>query len=259
MSDLSSFSIRNQRQIISNFVLLLKSKCLIHARFGKNNESYLTTLLGINEETNTVFLDYGPKDYINQQIVNADKVFFETEYKGIRVSFTGTALKKVTHKGDQLFSMSIPKSLFWMERREYHRVKIPLAKPSYCQFTIKDREPFNLKIFDLSLSGFSVLAQDEEAFNQMLLEMTFEQSKLILFETGEYLVSCEIRYNHIINPDKLQKTHRNGYKFIKLSRLTEEAIQGYMQKIQRDDLQDGMLKQDDIYYHKKIITYIIDR
>jgi c-di-GMP-binding flagellar brake protein YcgR len=259
MSDSSSFSIQNQRQIISNLVLLLKQKCLIRARFGENNESYITTLLGINEESNTVFLDYGPKDYINNQIVNAEKVIFETEYKGIKVSFIGWALKKTTHKGDPLFSMSIPKTLFWMERREYHRVKIPLSKPSYCQLILEDQEPFNIKLNDLSLSGFAILDQNEDIFNQMVVGTTIEQGKLVLFEKGEYAVSFEIRYNHIVNPDKLQKTQKNGCRFIRLSRLAEDAIQGYMQKIQREDLQDGIINQEDVFYHKKIITYITDR
>jgi c-di-GMP-binding flagellar brake protein YcgR len=259
MSDSSSFSIKNQRQIISNLVLLLKQKCLIRARFGENNESYITTLLGINDESNTVFLDYGPKDYLNNRIVNAEKVIFETEYKGIKVSFVGGDLKKTTHKGDPLFCMSIPKTLFWMERREYHRVKIPISKPSYCQLLLEDGEPFIIKLHDLSLSGFSILDQYEQAFNQIVIGKTFEQGKLVLFERGEYEVSFEIRYNHIVNPEKLQKTQKSGCRFVNLSRLAEDAIQSYMQKIQREDLQDGTINQEDILYHKKIITYIIDR
>jgi c-di-GMP-binding flagellar brake protein YcgR len=259
MSDSSSFSIHNQRQIISNLVLLLKNKCLIRARFGENNESYITTLLGINAENNTIFLDYGPKDYINSKIVNADRVTFETEYKGIKVSFIGGALKKVTNKGEPLFSMPIPKTLFWMERREYHRVKIPVSKPSYCQLILQDREPINFQLHDLSLSGFSILCNQEENFNQMVLGTIFEQCKLVLFEAGEYVVSFEIRYNHIINPEKPQKTIKNGCKFIDPSHVAENAIQSYMQKIQREDLQDVTTKQEDIYCHKKIITYIVDR
>ncbi len=94
MSDASSFSIHNRRHIISYLLLLLKSKCLIRARFGENNDSYITTLLGINEENNTIFLDYGPKDYINKKIADASIVIFETQYNGIKVSFTGTNLKK---------------------------------------------------------------------------------------------------------------------------------------------------------------------
>jgi len=50
MSDLSSFSIQNPKQIISHLSLLFKSKCFLSARFGANNESYITTLLGIDEK-----------------------------------------------------------------------------------------------------------------------------------------------------------------------------------------------------------------
>ncbi len=155
--------------------------------------------------------------------------------------------------------MAIPKTIFWMERREYYRVKIPVSKPSYCQFILKDRDPFNIKIHDLSLSGFSVLDQYTEFFDQMVSGATFEQCKLILFEAGEYTVSFAIRYDQMINPDRLQKIKKNGCKFLMLTRVAEDAIQGYMQQIQREDLQDSTMIQDRILIHKKIIIYLNDR
>ncbi|MCX7101929.1 MAG: flagellar brake protein [Methylobacter sp.] len=259
MSDIPSFTIHHQRQITSNLLLLLKNKCLISARFGENNDSYLTTLLGINEENNTIFLDYGPKDYINKQIVNAKKVYFETEYKGIKVTFTGSELKEISYEGDLLFSMSIPKALFWMERREYFRVKIPISKPSYCQFLLKDREPINIKIHDLSLTGFSIMDQCDDFSKQIATGSTFDQCKLILFQAGEHTVSFGVLYSRIINPEKLQKMQKNGCKFISITRSVDDAIQSYMQRIQREDLQDGSITPERILVHKKIIIYLNDR
>lgn len=237
MSDLSSFSIQNSRQIISHLSLLVKNKCLLSARFGANNESYITTLLGINEKNNTVILDYGSKEDLNQRILNANKVAFDTDYNGIKVSFTGAGLKKITHKGESAFSMSIPKSLYWMQRREYYRVKSPLSKPSYCQLIIEDRKPVNLKLYDISLTGFAMLNVSKEISDLMIPGKKIAQSKLILSEVGEGAISFEICAKYIINPDKLQKIQKIGCKFINLTRSVEETIQRYMQQIQREDLQ----------------------
>ncbi len=237
MSDLSSFSIQNHKQIISHLALLVKNKCLLSACFGANNESYITTLLGINEKSNTVVLDYGSKEDLNQRILNASKVTFDTDYQGIKVSFAGSELKKITHKGEAAFSMSIPKSLYWMQRREYYRVKSPLSKPSFCQLIIENRKPVNLKLYDISLTGFAMLNVSKEISDLMIPGKKIAQSKLILSEAGEGMVSFEICAKYIINPDKLQKIQKIGCKFIDLTRPVEETIQRYMQQIQRENLQ----------------------
>lgn len=237
MSDISSFSIQNSKQIISHLSLLVKNKSLLGARFGANNESYITTLLGINEKENTVILDYGPKEDLNQRILNAAKVTFDTEYRGIKVSFTGAGLKKITHKGDAAFSMPIPKSLYWMQRREYYRVKSPLTKPSYCQLIIEGKKPVNLKLYDISLTGFAMLNVSKEVSDLLVPGSSLTNCKLVLSEAGEGMVSFEVCNKYIINPDKIQKIQKIGCQFMKLSRQVEEVIQRYMQQIQREDLQ----------------------
>lgn len=237
MSDISSFSIQNPKQIIIHLSLLLKNKCLLSARFGTNNESYITTLLDISEGNNSIVLDYGPKEDLNQRMLNAGKVIFDTEYQGIKVSFTGTELKRTTHKGELAFSMPIPKSLYWMQRREYYRVKSPLSKPSYCQLIIEDKKPVNLKLYDISLTGFAMLNVSKEVSDLLIPGTTFEQCKLILSDSGEGMISFEVCAKYIINPDKLQKIQKIGCKFIKLTRPVEETIQRYMHQIQRENLQ----------------------
>lgn len=236
MSDISSFSIQNPKQIINHLLLLVKNKCLLSARFGENNESYITTLLAINEKNNTVILDYGSKEDLNQRILNAGKVAFDTDYNGIKVSFIGTALKKTTYKGEAAFGMSVPKSLYWMQRREYYRVKVPISKASYCQLIVEGMEPVNLKLYDISLTGFAMLNVSKKVSELLIPGTSLSQCKLILTEVGEGVISFEICAKYIINPDKVQKIQKIGCKFINLSRPLEDLIQRYMYQIQRETL-----------------------
>lgn len=240
MSDISSFSVHNQKQILNYLLLLIKNKSLLNVSFGVNNESYVTPLLSINEKDNTMILDCSYKQALNQNILLASQISFQTEYHGIAVSFTGTALKKTTHKGGAAFSMPIPKSLCWMERREYYRVKAPLSRASYCQLILKDRDPANLKLYDISLSGFSMLNVSKEISELLTTGTSVEQCKLILSGTGETMISFEVRYTCITKPDKfqkIQKVQKIGCKLIKTARSTEDIIQRYMQQVQREELQ----------------------
>jgi c-di-GMP-binding flagellar brake protein YcgR len=210
---------------------------LLSARFGTNNESYITTLLDINAGDNSLVLDCGSKEDLNQRILNVDKITFDADYNGIKVSFSGEALKKITHKKDPAFSIPIPKALYWMQRREYYRVKSPLSKSSYCQLIVEGREPVNLKLYDISLSGFAMLNDSKEVSDLLIPGTSFSESKLILSGAGESMVSFEICAKYIINPDKLLKIQKIGCKFIKITHRVEEIIQRYMHQIQREDLQ----------------------
>jgi len=237
MSDNSSFLIQNSKQIISHLSLLVKSKCLLSVRFGAANESYITTLLGVDEKNNTLILDYASKEYLNQHIVKADKIAFDTEYEGIKIAFSGYSIKKISHKGEPAFIMPIPKSLYWMQRREYYRVKSPLSNPSYCQLIIEGREPINLQLYDISLTGFAMLNLSKEISDLLIPGRLLSECKLILSDKEAGFISFEICAKYIINPDKLQKIQKIGCKFVNISRPVEEAIQRNMQQIQRNSLQ----------------------
>jgi len=232
--DNQSFSIHNTEQIISHLALLEKNKCLLTAQFGDSNESFITAIVDINKKAHSIILDYGPKEYLNQQILNATQITFKTECTGIKVAFTGTALKKITHEGGPAFSMPIPPSIFWLQRREFYRVKSPLSKASYCQLILPDREPALLKLHDISLSGFAMLNTSKEISGLLLPTSHFDQCKLILDDAGTDTIAFEVRYKIIMNASKQEIIQKIGCKFTQISQAFESVIQRYMQQIERE-------------------------
>ncbi len=227
MRDMASLPIRNQQQIINKLALLFENKCPIKARYGTSDEAHITTLLDIDKENDTVVFDFGSRQDLNHHLLNAGKVIFEAEYRGIKVSFTGTRLKTIIHKGVSAFSILIPKSLFWSQRRGHKRVKVPVSDTCYCQLIHKDKE-INLKLFDISLSGFSMLSDYNEISDLLIPGTLFEHCKLMLSEAGEGLIAFEICDKCAINPDDLQKTQKIGCKFVKIRRQAEEIVQHYI-------------------------------
>jgi c-di-GMP-binding flagellar brake protein YcgR len=74
MSEASSFSIENPRQIIHNLSILIKNKCLLSVRFGEGKAFFLTAILEIDEANKAIIFDYGPKEALNQQLLKANRV-----------------------------------------------------------------------------------------------------------------------------------------------------------------------------------------
>lgn len=239
MSDDSSFLIHNPRLIIHNLLILIKHKCLLSVRFGDGKGYYLTELIEVNEKNKTMIFDCSRKEELNQLLLKSKKVTFEAGFAGIKSSFKGNNIQLILFNGEPAFSMPVPESIFWMQRREFFRITSPRSKSSYCLLTLKDHEPVKLLLYDISLTGFSVLNTSTEISNLMAIGAQFEQCRLVLSGTGEDTISFRVRTQIIINPDKIDalKIQKIGCLFTKITPNFESTIQRYINQLQRESIQ----------------------
>jgi c-di-GMP-binding flagellar brake protein YcgR len=224
-------------------LILFKNKCLLTAYFGDDDDSFITTILDIYIKNNLLVFYHSPKKEAIEKLLNSSIITFKTRCFGVEVVFDTTGLEKIHHQGVSAFAAPIPASMLWMERREFYRVKSPASKSSYCQLALKDQEPINLKLYDISVAGFSMLADSKEVLNLsktpdlMPLYTSFEQCKLVLADTGEDTISFEIRSKYIINPESFNRMEKIGCKFTQITPAFENTIQCYMQQIERENRQ----------------------
>ena len=235
----SEFLIRQKPQIINHLALLLKQKSLFNLYFD-DKESFITTLLGIDPSKDRVFLDYGPKDYLNKKVLNSTNIRFRTTYTGIKISFEGSDIKSMTYKGQPAFSMAIPKSLLWRQRRQFYRVKSPLSKNSCLILITEDTPPINLRLYDISISGFSVLNESSDLVELLTPGKEFKGLQLILENMAKDTISFTVQHNIALNPNnpkKPDKIQKIGCRFTDISPAFESSIQRYMQQIERENKQ----------------------
>ncbi|MGZ5009882.1 MAG: flagellar brake protein [Methylobacter sp.] len=239
MSKASSFSVFNPRQIVQNLLILIKNKCLLSVRFDEGSAFFLTAILEIDEVNKSIVFDYGSKEALNQQLLKADRITFEADFSGIKVSFKGSMPEQILYNGEPAFSMPIPESIFWMQRREYFRIKSPRSKGSYCQLILEDQIPVNLLLYDISLTGFSVLNTSTEISDLLVSGAKFEQARVVLSDTGEDTVSFKVCSKLILNPDKIAalKIQKIGCVFTQITPAFESIVQRYINQLQRESIQ----------------------
>ncbi|MGZ4997234.1 MAG: flagellar brake protein [Methylobacter sp.] len=239
MSKASSFSVFNPRQIVQNLLILIKNKCLLSVRFDEGSAFFLTAILEIDEVNKSIVFDYGSKEVLNQQLLKADRITFEADFAGIKVSFKGSMPEQILYNGEPAFSMPIPESIFWMQRREYFRIKSPRSKGSYCQLILEDQIPVNLLLYDISLTGFSVLNTSTEISDLLVPGAKFEQARVVLSDTGEDTVSFKVCSKLILNPDKIAalKVQKIGCVFTQITPAFESIVQRYINQLQRESIQ----------------------
>lgn len=137
MDNDDSAMLHNKAMITSNLGMLVKHKCMISANLG-GKETLLTAIVAINHKDGTMILDYGASDHLNKKMITTPHVKFSTGFNGIQVAFTGEHITKVKYEGSEAFSMAIPNSLYWYNRREYYRVNTPIMNPSICEISLKE-------------------------------------------------------------------------------------------------------------------------
>jgi c-di-GMP-binding flagellar brake protein YcgR len=235
MENESSFAIRGLEQIFNHLVLLQKSKCLLSVICKENNTTFLTTIIDIDKKNKTLILDYGPKEYLNRPIINGQKTNFVSEYNGIKVAFNSSNFKKIEYDNHPAFQMPLPDSILWMQRREFYRVRSPISKISFCHFTLPEQEPINLQLYDISISGFSVLVESKEVCEFLELNTPIEDSKLVLEGVGEGVIAFEVRSKYVMNPEKLNKIEKIGCMYTHITPSFQTMIQQYMQQIEREN------------------------
>jgi len=235
MDNIAKYLVRNSKQVFRYLELLSAERCLISAAFGESDkDTFLTAIMDIDQKNKTITLDCGPREYLNKKLLNTAIIKCSTKYKGIKVLFEGRKVKKAGKPGQPAFTIPIPGSIFWIQRREFYRVKSPLFKDSYCAVRFKDEETVNLKIHDLGANGFSVMNDSPELSSQLSSSAEFENSTLVLDKEQAQTVSFEVRYKNPLNPNKPGKTERIGCSITNTSPIIETTILRYMHRVERE-------------------------
>lgn len=238
--DIAKYLVRSPKQVQSYLKLLSTQRCLISAAFGVDDkDTFLTAIMEINEKKQTLTIDCGPKEYLNKKLLDSAIIKCKTEYKGIKVLFEGRKVKKAGSTGQPSFIIPIPSSIYWIQRRQFYRVKSPLSKNSYCAVTFIDSKTqaettVNLKLYDISGNGFSIINESKEFSNQLIPSAVFENSNLVLENEESQRISFEVRYKLPQNPNRPEKDERIGCRIIDETPRTESTILRYMQNIERE-------------------------
>jgi flagellar brake protein len=235
MESQADFLISTPEKIISKLSILLKNKNLLTTNIVDRGQAFVTTVLEINKKDN-VFICDGCDEELVDKALNTAKVFFKTEHLGAMVTFDSGKMAKTKYQGDLAFSVPIPASIRWLEQREFYRMRLPSSTTSCCQLTVNGQEMINLKLYDISLRGFSIINTSDEISGLLGSATQFEKCKLVLENKEDVPISFEIRSKFVINANNLNKMEKIGCKFTKITPAFENTIHSYMMQIEREIL-----------------------
>jgi c-di-GMP-binding flagellar brake protein YcgR len=202
---------------------------------GNPDLSIMTTVLAFDEETGRVIVDCSPDNDLNQRLLKADHVIFDTQIDRININFTASGLQACTHDNLPALSFPLPPAIRRVQRREFYRVDIPMGEPASCTIPIVEpgKAPRRavVRMKDISAGGVALL--DPE--NQLPHEsgVTLNDVRITLPEVGEVTVDLVVlRVHTVVLPNK-KEIIELACKFGEISNASLMLIQGYIGRLER--------------------------
>lgn len=239
MTDIAKYLVRSPKQVVAHLKMLIAERCLVSAAFGdEDKDTFLTAILDIDEKKQTITIDCGPKEYLNRRLVGSALIKCRTKCKGIKVLFEGRKVKKAGGPGQPAFSVPIPSSIYWEQRRQFYRVKSPLSKKSYCTLIYRneagEESTIDLNLHDISASGIAILNESTEFATQLLPDAVFMGCRLVLEDENNLTVDLEVRHTLLHNPNHHVKVELIGCDITNSTPKIESTILRYMQNVERE-------------------------
>ncbi len=239
------YFVRNSKRIINHLNDMIKHRCSLLVTFD-NQQSFLTAILEVDSKNNLLKFDCSRTESLNRQLLNSSKVLFRTELEGIKVSFKGWDIKQKS--GDKtMFVMPIPESIYWMQRRDCYRIRVPYEHNSNLQIVLKssgknytmDTFTKKFRLIDISINGFSFLNLDNDL--QWHFESNIEKMQGKIIKGALFLRDHEHDQSNIEfairNIEKIKNApgqYRVGCEFTEISPSFQANVQRYMQRIELD-------------------------
>lgn len=226
---------------------------------NNDNRLILNQIVVIDDDDDgAAFLNFDAIDQFNKKIVATPLVEFSTVFRDIQMAFTSKSVKKITYNDTNAFAMDIPNLLHWHNRRKHYRKKIPVVDSSFCEIRLPEKDDsdeykknyhavteqikrkllignsgsktvdetssnlMRLSLYDVSLSGCSMLNCDREFSCFLTPQTIYENCRIIMPDGNEISVSFEIMAVRSFESPEGEFNELVGIKFLDIKRDTIE-------------------------------------
>jgi c-di-GMP-binding flagellar brake protein YcgR len=233
--DMEPFRVRSRREIIALLRNIGERNQLVRMVINNGTDTVVTSILGVDEQDNTVMLDCAPTAVMNQRVLASDKLSFETVLESIRILFNSSDAESITHEGLPAFVIPIPESVVRLQRREFYRVPTPLSVPVVCKVPMSiDSQPILVTTTLHNISGGGVSLIDDKKLMDSTFGRIYENCKIDLPIGGPITVSLQVRNLLELTLTNGKSIHRLGCQFINPSNGALGAVQKYITKLERE-------------------------
>jgi c-di-GMP-binding flagellar brake protein YcgR len=200
--------------------------------YNDENGFILTTILAANDSG--LWLEQSPDASHNKYVAKSNLLTFVSSHLQIKVQFTARQAQSVEYLGQPAFYLSLPDSLYRLQRREYYRLMTPLTRPLRCIIDNRpapDKEPLEFVIMDISCGGVGLICM--ESGTELTPGTSYPDCQIELPELGTIRGTIEVKNMVLLTSGSGVITKRAGCEFKNLDGASAIMLQRYITNMQR--------------------------
>jgi c-di-GMP-binding flagellar brake protein YcgR len=231
--DYEKYVVRGKREILAILRQLQASVSLITAFFDEGKEMLLTSLLGADDDR--AVIDFGADHETNRKALNADRIFCVASHEKVRIQFELGRLTEIDYDGGPAFSAPLPRSILRLQRRDFFRLSMPIARPLKCLIPKADAdgnsETVEASIVDISGGGLALTVPESLKCER---DMEFADCRIDLPEVGTIVMTLRARNVFEVELRNGLRVTRAGCAFVNPHGAMLALIQRYIMKVERE-------------------------
>jgi len=149
---LARFTLHSRTEILFLLRAIQKRKLLVNLDLPGSRQIIVTSVLKVNESSNTLILDSARGDALNHELLSGKGAEFVTQLDGVSITFATGPVTLCEYEKLPALRIALPRAIIRLQRREHFRVPMPIANPVRCivpALSTEDNEPISAHIVDI--------------------------------------------------------------------------------------------------------------
>jgi len=230
--DVTPFTVSTPDSIARELHLLQQRRDLISVYFSRAQIWFLSVLQMVDDKHRTFSFDISVDEAQNSAFERSSHAVIAAQPAGISIQFEiSSGIKRIVDvDGSPSFQSQFPSSLINLQRRNFLRVPLPVAKPLLCALRHPNGAVINAQLYDLSLGGMGLVITNgvDVEIGHILT------GRITLSNFGIVEVNLTVTTKRqVAKPDLSMQTVIGTY-FVNLSRKAETLLHRYIGQLERE-------------------------
>ncbi len=211
---------------------LSASHTLVTVSVPGSNQLFTSSILSVDREAGEVLMDeLNPREG-HDLLVKKRQLRVNSRLKGVEVGFRGAVTKSHQAGGIAIYHVSLPKRLFYNQRRQYYRLVVGISP--HVPVTLECAEGLLLhgQVHDISVGGIGARFTPSEDEN-VETGQRLENCAIELPDSGTISSALEICFVDRSSPSRQLKL---GGRFLNLARADQQSISRFITSLERKRL-----------------------
>jgi c-di-GMP-binding flagellar brake protein YcgR len=226
------FDVHARLEIVAAMRALADQHALVTAYGAHPSDFIVSTVLAVHPDDDVLVLDFGADRGTTERVIDAGEVRVVAQLDHVRIQFSAAVTGTVQYEDGPAFLARIPLVMQRLQRREYFRVRIPLATPMAALIApdpAKPQSTVSLRVLDLSCGGIRLT---DVPANLGIAEGTVcRRCTITLPQLG--MVVCDLRIVRVVRDEAKPGSCLVVGAFVDLPGSGMTLLQRYINRLER--------------------------